>query len=223
MNLPKTEDCVHLINVAFRVPANIVNHSIQVNRLAVFIANKLNEKGEKVNIDLVDKASILHDMLKIVEIYNPLSIFKPPGKEDIMVISKEDRIRWAELKEKYGSMKHEEAAYTVLNENFPELALVIRKHGYQLPKGDLTLNTWEEKLIFYSDKRVMHSDIVSLKERLKDGHLRYAEKNKLIGVDQEKQDKIDNFIFDLEKQIFNKLDFGPDEVLTMIEGAEKHE
>ena len=166
MNLPSKEDCVHLINVTYRIPANIVNHSIQVNRLAVFLANKLNEKKEKIDIDLVDRASILHDMLKIIEIHNANLIFQPPGDNDTMVISKEDRIRWAELKKKFHGLSHEEAAYKVLKEKYPELALVIKKHGYQYPKEDMGLNSWEEKLVYYSDKRVKHSDIVSVKERL---------------------------------------------------------
>lgn len=223
MNFPSKEDCVHLINHTYRVPANIVNHSIQVNRLAVFLAKKLNEKGEKINVDLVDRAAILHDMLKIIEIHNANFIFKPPGQKETMVISKEDRMKWLELKRKYEGMRHEEAAYTVLKEKYPELALIVRKHGYQYPEGDMDLNTWEEKLVYYSDKRVKHSDIVPAKERLQDGHERYAAQNKIWGVNEKFQEKVDNYILELEKQIFNKLDFAPDEVLQHIEKEEKTE
>ena len=223
MNLPSKEDCAYLINYTFRVPANIVNHSIQVNRLSVFLAKKLKEKGEGVDIDLVDRASILHDLLKIIEIKDTGLIFKPPGKKDTMVVSKQDRMKWLELRKKFYGLTHEEAAYKVLKEKYPELALVILKHGYHYPEDEMTLNTWEEKLVYYSDKRVMHSDIVSLKERLEDGHKRYEKQLKLKGIDKKFQEKVDAYVMNLEKEIFNKLGFAPESVLKEIEKEEKKE
>ena len=49
---------------------------------------------------------------------------------------------------------------------FPEVAMLIKKHGlYHLDKDDFIPKTWEEKVVFYADKRVRSDTIVSLKER----------------------------------------------------------
>src|SRR3989338_6350842 len=51
---------------------------------------------------------------------------------------------------------------------YPEIADVIKKHSlYKLEEKSRQPRTWEEKIVFYSDKRVMDSKIVSLKERFK--------------------------------------------------------
>ncbi|MEK6984447.1 MAG: HD domain-containing protein [Nanoarchaeota archaeon] len=49
---------------------------------------------------------------------------------------------------------------------FPEVASVIKKHGlYHLEKNEFKPETWEEKIVFYADKRVKHDVIVSVDER----------------------------------------------------------
>ena len=49
---------------------------------------------------------------------------------------------------------------------FKEVASVMKKHGlYYLSKNDFVPKTWEEKIVFYADKRVKGSKIVSVDER----------------------------------------------------------
>ena len=49
---------------------------------------------------------------------------------------------------------------------YPEVAILIKKHGLKyLFDDEFTPKTWEEKIIFYSDKRVKNDKIVSLDER----------------------------------------------------------
>ncbi|MDP3765412.1 MAG: HDIG domain-containing protein [Nanoarchaeota archaeon] len=51
---------------------------------------------------------------------------------------------------------------------FPDIAGVIKKHSlYKLQQKNRQPHTWEEKIVFYADKRVKGSKIVSLKERFK--------------------------------------------------------
>lgn len=217
IKLPTAQECVHLINVTYKVPINIVNHSIKVNAVAVFLAEELKKKGLDINVALVDKASILHDMLKIVELHDLKQVFTPPGQNKEITVSKKDWMAWLELKKRYAGMSHEEAAAHVLKERYPELAEVIRKHGYHDQSGDKELATWEEKIVNYADKRVTHIAIVSLKERFEEGHKRYAKKNILSGIDKEYQKRADKRYFELEKEIFNKLDFGPEDVKKLVE------
>lgn len=61
--IPSRKKCLDLLK-KYQVPNNILSHTFQVNRVAVFLAKKLKERGEKVNLKLVDAASLLHDLDK---------------------------------------------------------------------------------------------------------------------------------------------------------------
>ena len=61
--IPSKEKCFELLK-KYRVPENIVAHTLEVNRVAMFLAKKLKEKGEEINLGLVDAASLLHDLDK---------------------------------------------------------------------------------------------------------------------------------------------------------------
>lgn len=215
MNLPSKTQCKHLLLVTYRVPANVLDHLIMVNKVAVFLSELLIKKGEKINLDLVDRASILHDMLKIIEIKNT-DFFKPSKDDSFVKISKKDRLIWLNLKKKYAGLSHEKAAYIVLKEKYPELAKIILKHGYHNQEGENVLDTWEEKIVNYADKRVLHDQIVSLKERFDDGHERYYKQNLVLGINNDYQKKADLNYFKLEKEIFNKLEFLPEDLKHRI-------
>jgi uncharacterized protein len=218
INLPTKQECIHLLRVTYRVPQNMIEHCVQVNRLAVFLANKLKEKGFDINVDLVDRASILHDVMKIVEIDDFLDLIDPESKEKI-ILSKKDRIVWLDIKKRYGHLTHEEAAYNIFKQKYPEMALIIKKHGYTNINGENLLNTWEEKIVHYADKRVKHKKIVSMFERLQEGHKRFEQKNILKGIDHEFQKKTDEKLINLEKEIFNKLDFKPEDIPSIMNNS----
>src|SRR3989344_7710717 len=49
---------------------------------------------------------------------------------------------------------------------FPEVAQVIKKHGLaHLKEEEFVPKTWEEKIVFYADKRVKSDKIVGVNER----------------------------------------------------------
>ena len=57
---------------------------------------------------------------------------------------------------------------------FPEVAKVIRKHSlYKVENPARQPKTYEEKIVFYADKRVKGNKIVSLEERFSDLKKRY--------------------------------------------------
>ena len=61
---------------------------------------------------------------------------------------------------------------------FPEVAAVMKKHGlYHLEKEEFTPRTWEEKIVFYADKRVKGDKIVSVDERFEYIKQRYKKDN----------------------------------------------
>ena len=57
---------------------------------------------------------------------------------------------------------------------YSEVANLIKKHGLsKLNDEDFIPKTWEEKIVFYSDKRLKNDKIVSVDERFEDIRKRY--------------------------------------------------
>src|SRR3989338_167483 len=49
---------------------------------------------------------------------------------------------------------------------YPEVALIIKKHGLaDLKDEGCVPKTWEEKIVFYADKRIKNDKVVSVDER----------------------------------------------------------
>ena len=107
---------------------------------------------------------------------------------------------------------HVEGAYEIIKEEgYPEVANVAAAHGFMSePK------TWEEKILNYADKRVKHSEIVSLRERFDDLHERYGPHN-VVDYDVELRDEKEKLYFELEKEIFSNLDFKPEDLKEEVE------
>ena len=65
---------------------------------------------------------------------------------------------------------------------YAEVASVIKKHGlYHLSKDEFVPKTWEEKIVFYADKRVKGSRMVSVEERFEYIRERYKKE----GIEKE--------------------------------------
>jgi len=65
---------------------------------------------------------------------------------------------------------------------FPEVAMIIKKHGlYHLEQEEFMPKTWEEKIVFYADKRIKNNKVVSVEERFEYIKERYKKE----GVEKE--------------------------------------
>ena len=64
MKIPTKEECIKLLD-EFSMPEHIREHTFVVNKIAVFLAKRLKQAGEEVNIGLVNAASLLHDLDKM--------------------------------------------------------------------------------------------------------------------------------------------------------------
>ncbi len=205
-SLPTRKECLAIIE-EHHVPPHIVNHSLTAAKLAVFLAQRLTEKGITIDFNLVDRACMLHDIVRICNIKElDCNRFE-------QTVTAEDKAKWQQLRAKYEGIPHEYAAYDILKDKFPVLALTIKKHRYIgiLNKKEKP-NTWEEKLVYYADMRVMHEEIVPLEERLTEAH-----KRNVFFYDTEAQSKIvtakvDLLIYRLEKEIFEKVGLDPVEI-----------
>lgn len=204
--LPSRKRCLEILR-QLCVPQRIVKHSVVTAKLAVFLAEKLKEKGIVVDVKLVDLACLLHDIARTCDFRK--SSYKRFHKN----IAEKDKAKWRQLKEKYKGLCHEDIACELLRKKYPELALTIKKHRYMaiLDENEKP-QTWEEKLVYYADKRVMHDKIVSLKERLEEAHKRNVCLHRTRAQSKINTAKVDPLIFKLENEIFSKLDLHPLEV-----------
>ena len=76
---------------------------------------------------------------------------------------------------------------------FPEVALLVKRHGLEhVDDDDFVPKSWEEKIVFYADKRVKGDKIVSVRERFEYIKQRYDKK--------EIQDE-ENLTYQLEKEL----------------------
>lgn len=178
----------------FRVPLHVRRHCAAVANFAVKLGEQLKAAGEKIDLDLLRHAALLHDMFRVID-FKKFDLRNWPDKT-----TEEDIAFWEALRKKYAGRGHEEVAFEILRERgFPEVAEVILKHRYlQIKEG---FDRWEEKLLYYADKRTLHDTTVSLKERLEEGRQRNAPET--IGTAESKE--IDEKIFALEAEILKKL------------------
>ena len=205
-SLPTRKECLALL-AEYHVPPHIVNHSQAVAKLAVFLAQRLNENGAAVDITLLEAACLLHDLLRVHD-------FKESDFNRFeQSLPEEEKTKWRRLRTKYKASSHEDAAYDILREQYPTLALTIKRHRYMALLDEKEKpDTWEEKLLYYADKRVMHETIVPLKERLAEGHKRNVFLHGSETQSKINTAKVDPLIYEMEKRIFEKIGLDPLEV-----------
>jgi uncharacterized protein len=98
-------------------------------------------------------------------------------------------------------------AATMERLGLPQIAPLVARHvnlGLWDPEGPVT----EAELVNYADKRVRHTEMVSLSERFEDLMARY-------GHTAEARARIESHrrtMFELERKIFSRLPFGPQEI-----------
>ena len=205
-SLPTRKECLALL-AEYHVPPHIVKHSQAVAKLAVFLAQRLNEDSAEIDIELLDKACLLHDMMRVFDFP------EPDYKRFERNLPEKEKAKWQRLHAKYNPISHEEAACDILKEKYPALALAIKRHRYMaLPDENEKPDTWEEKLLYYADKRVMHETIVPLKERLAEGHKRNVLSHGSEAKSKINIAKVDPLIYEMEKEIFDKIGLDPNEV-----------
>jgi len=212
-DLPTDDECFAILK-RFAVPPHIIDHSVAVASVGVFLAGRMNSGGICVDSELVRKAGLLHDMLRVCDCPTLDTRRSDRG------ITRRERLLWKQLRAKYSSIGHEEAAYELLKDKYPALALVVKRHRYAalLDETDRP-RSWEEKLLYYADKRVMHDRIVPLGQRLQEGHRRNRHMHRSQTDGESLTNKVDPLIFDLEREIFEKIDLEPLEVTEELVSA----
>ena len=206
MKLPSKQYSEELFD-KYKVPSNIRVHCKKVNQVAVFLAKKMQEKGEKIDIDLVDRLSLLHDLMKAVALKkldkNPLFKCNPTEEEMAM---------WHKLKQQFRNMHETKITSFILKNDYPEFAKCIENEGNSAIFT--SKKRIEEQLVHYSDWRVFVDEIIPLQQRIDDLFKRYNEKIMQRGIELWQKRVEDELI--VEKQIFKNLDIHPEDLNKIL-------
>lgn len=199
-----TEELLQKLISQYRVPLHIQKHMQKVAAVALYLGQHLRQAGEKLDLVVVRQGALLHDVMKLCD-------FKKLDFEHFeQNISAEDIQFWTALMKSCSHIGHVEAAYNMLMEIGEEkLAVIVRKHRFAglIDKRDKPV-TWEEKLVYYADKRVQHDKIVSIPQRLKDGRERWFPDGNLPPDDH----LVEKAIYKLEKEICSKAKLNPGQI-----------
>ena len=203
MDLTK-EECIGLLKEN-KLEDKKIQHCILVSEVALFLAKKLIKKGIDIDLKILEVGALLHDIGDATN-----------GKFDHAVAG-------AEILRKKGFDEMSETAIDQSNKTvsehaqksliFDKITNIVRKHSLHHILNDPP-ETWEEKLVYYADKRVRSSkvEIVSIERRVRrwpEIHPKYAQSI----LDSTKKAK------ELEKEIFLNLDFQPEELKEKMENG----
>jgi len=149
------------------LPPWIVAHCHAVADLSRTFAGALRKHGIPVRTEALTAAGELHDLLRIVDLRPEAA---PKGSP---TPSSEEQACWEKWQTLFADLSHEEAVATFLRERgYAELGDIVAVHGLKLPSP--LRATTEQKLLFYTDKRVKEDKVVSLEERFRDFRERYG-------------------------------------------------
>lgn len=135
MRIPGKEECFALIHL-MKMPEHIIDHSIQVARVALFLTDQLTG-GRKngLNRDLVLSAALLHDITKTRSFES-------------------------------GENHAETGGQLLRDLEYPEVGDIIAQHVRLRSYNGYDIFPDEAEIINYSDKRVLHHKVVSFSQRM---------------------------------------------------------
>lgn len=179
----------------FHTPDHVIHHCLVVTRVADTIAQWLEQKKYTIDRDSIHYACKLHDMVRVIDFHDS------PQYESFR----------RRLQKQYPGMNHGEAAAYVLEfeERESTIALMVKKHAFDaIIKPQYQPFSLEEKIVTYADKRVLHANVVTLRERFEDGRKRYNPHN----TGRTKQQMIYDAYYALEKELFEPLEKTPESI-----------
>ncbi len=195
MKLPTHAECLTLLD-QYRTPRHVVQHCLMVDRVALFLAKRLKKYGSTIDVETVDRAALLHDILRVVNFEG----FDP--KHFAQTISKEDLALWRAQKTLYSGVHHATAAKHELTKlGFKTLGTIVEAHRADAINGKVAkLDSLEKKVLYYSDKRVAHTEIVSVAQRFAEWGKRHewnAQKLKEVAVEKKKVLELEQELMEL--------------------------
>ncbi len=187
-------------------PLHVRAHSKKVADLSLQIGQALVEKNILINLDMLNTASLLHDMARLCDFQE---LDRTKFNEEI---SDEKWAKWVDLREQFKGMHHADIACGALAEDgYNKTAELIRLHNsLSILEEPEKFAYLEIAILFYADKRVKHDEVVGLAERFRDGRERHGKND-----DPKAQtmfEEVEKRTFELEQQLFELIDVQPGEI-----------
>jgi len=175
--IPTREECIELLKKHNVTKSKLV-HTLLVEKVALFLAKKLIEKGESIDLDIISRGALVHDV----------------GKD---------------MQRKTGRCHSKEGYDICKAENIDEsICLIVKNHVLE-EIIEISLDNIEQKILFYVDK-ICKNEIIGVDKRMEPWFEKHPEVNELFSAAKVK-------ILELEKEIFEKLDFNPEDLKEMVE------
>ncbi len=163
VRIPGRED-VETWRKEMQLPQNIAGHCDAVADFCDMLSAKLLMRGDIVRPRALRRAAEVHDMLRFLD-------FHPGSAHLNRDITEAQREHWRSVAGKFAGMGHEAGCAAFLRERgYPAIAAIAESHGLRGAEP----RTIEQRLLFYADKRVRFTEVVSLEERFRDFRQRYA-------------------------------------------------
>ena len=198
------KECYDLLD-RYKTSSVVKGHIESVAKVSYLIGKKMRENKKDIDVHSLVYAALLHDIFKIIEIKD---LDRLHSKKEVFL----KKSFWLKLQKKFKGKEHEEAFDIEFGKKYPKVSKIVLNHKYsQIHKG---FESWEEKILYYSDKIVMFDRITTLKERLDDAKKRYAHRF-VTEEDQEFVDKTNERIFSLEKEIFKTTGLNQEDLIRL--------
>lgn len=182
---------IEAIYKKYKTPKSIIAHMNAVAKICLSIAKSAREKGIKVNTRLLIQAAKLHDSIRPCD-------FRDFDEDAMMKIHTKSEVNaWKSLRRKYGNIGHARGMHDILIKmNEPKLARLVEMHDF----GQIdNLKTWDEKILYYADKRVDRDKIVPMEQRMAEGKKRNFKE----GDCEKSREIIMNKLRKLEKELIH--------------------
>lgn len=174
----------------YKTPEHVKKHIAVVTNVATRIAENLIKKWILVDKWLVISAARIHDLVRYVDFKWWITREKIPYEVDDETFD-----FWIEFSEECKGKHHADVARDIMYDLwYPEIWKVIESHKSE--EVFKWLNTIEEKIVYYSDKRALHDKFVTIKERLEDWKIRYFRE-----WSDDYWNKLEKALFGLEKEL----------------------
>jgi len=187
-------------------PQHVRAHCAQVAKVAMQVAEAFIEQGEIIDLNLLYTGALLHDATRVCD-------FKTLDKKSFQEpVTDKKWKRWEDLRKTHQGFHHADIAKKFFIEiGYPKTAEVIFTHKSTIIVTEPErLNTLEKKIIYYADKRVKHDEVVSLKERFRDGKERYGKYND--DMETRLFEEVKKATLLLEKELFAGLSIKPADI-----------
>lgn len=177
MRLPNSEVIAGLYQ-QYHTPSHIQDHMRVVSAIATELG-----RYHQTNLALLEAAAKLHDLVRIPEQwpYLPKQIITP--------------------------LPHAEINYQLLQQDYPEVAQLIRPHSLMTILTEQPFPSLEAKLVYYADKRVNHAELVNLFERLQLGKTRWK-----VDHSDDRSAELLSQLQALETELFKPIPYAPNQL-----------